>query len=105
MWRCPPPSPVPSPSSSRRESSGFRQVLGRLEEQPVCQRQPLKSFLVLPFQRITRLRILLEVRLCPTGVGFAHFMLLWFPQNGPCMGCIHKRERHHHHPQKIAGKG
>ncbi|XP_075762555.1 rho guanine nucleotide exchange factor 19 isoform X3 [Pelodiscus sinensis] len=43
-----------------RENWRFRQVLRKLEEQPVCQRQPLKSFLVLPFQRITRLKILLE---------------------------------------------
>ncbi|KAM6434404.1 rho guanine nucleotide exchange factor 19 [Liasis olivaceus] len=39
----------------------FLRVLCKLEEQPVCQRQPLKSFLVLPFQRITRLKILLQV--------------------------------------------
>ncbi|ETE59677.1 hypothetical protein L345_14592, partial [Ophiophagus hannah] len=31
-----------------------------LEEQPICKRQPLKAFLVLPFQRITRLKILLQ---------------------------------------------
>ncbi|XP_043916383.1 rho guanine nucleotide exchange factor 19-like [Protopterus annectens] len=38
----------------------FLQVLRKLEEQPLCQRQLLKSFLVLPFQRITRLKLLLE---------------------------------------------
>ncbi|MEE6482262.1 hypothetical protein FKM82_013214 [Ascaphus truei] len=43
-----------------RENVKFLQVLQRLEEQQVCRRQPLKSFLVLPFQRITRLKILLE---------------------------------------------
>ncbi|XP_061456955.1 rho guanine nucleotide exchange factor 19-like isoform X3 [Rhineura floridana] len=43
-----------------RESSRFLQVLRRLEQQPVCQRQPLKSFLVPPFQRVIRLKILLE---------------------------------------------
>ncbi|XP_013921584.1 PREDICTED: rho guanine nucleotide exchange factor 19-like [Thamnophis sirtalis] len=41
-------------------NSRFLQVLRTLEEQPVCQRQPLKAFLVLPFQRITRLKILLQ---------------------------------------------
>lgn len=46
----------------RRENGRFLQVLRRLEGQPVCRRQPLKSFLVLPFQRITRLKMLLEVR-------------------------------------------
>uniref|UniRef100_A0A8C8RNS7 DH domain-containing protein n=1 Tax=Pelusios castaneus TaxID=367368 RepID=A0A8C8RNS7_9SAUR len=52
-----------------RENWRFRQVLRKLEEQPVCQRQPLKSFLVLPFQRITRLKILLEniLKLAPAG--------------------------------------
>ncbi|KAM4703210.1 rho guanine nucleotide exchange factor 19-like [Rhinophrynus dorsalis] len=43
-----------------RENGRFLEVLRRLEEQPLCKRQPLKSFLVLPFQRITRLKILLE---------------------------------------------
>ncbi|XP_073457160.1 rho guanine nucleotide exchange factor 19-like [Aquarana catesbeiana] len=43
-----------------RENGMFLQVLQQLEEQPVCKRQLLKSFLALPFQRITRLKILLE---------------------------------------------
>ncbi|XP_069467204.1 rho guanine nucleotide exchange factor 19-like [Ambystoma mexicanum] len=38
----------------------FQHVLQKLEQQPLCQRQTLKSFLVLPFQRITRLKILME---------------------------------------------
>ncbi|KAM4702757.1 uncharacterized protein WCC33_011271 [Rhinophrynus dorsalis] len=38
----------------------FQQVLSRLESDPVCQRLSLKSFLILPFQRITRLRLLLQ---------------------------------------------
>ncbi|XP_067422324.1 rho guanine nucleotide exchange factor 19-like [Emydura macquarii macquarii] len=52
-----------------RENWRFRHVLRKLEEQPVCRRQPLKSFLVLPFQRITRLKILLEsiLKLAPPG--------------------------------------
>ncbi|XP_039223288.1 rho guanine nucleotide exchange factor 19 isoform X2 [Crotalus tigris] len=41
-------------------NSRFTQVLRALEEHPICQRQPLKAFLVLPFQRITRLKILLQ---------------------------------------------
>ncbi|XP_073511462.1 rho guanine nucleotide exchange factor 19-like [Phyllobates terribilis] len=43
-----------------QENGRFLQVLQQLEEQPLCKRQLLKSFLVLPFQRITRLKILLE---------------------------------------------
>ncbi|XP_063290912.1 uncharacterized protein LOC134575545 [Pelobates fuscus] len=38
----------------------FQQVLSRLESHAVCQRLSLKSFLILPFQRITRLRLLLQ---------------------------------------------
>ncbi|KAM9216350.1 rho guanine nucleotide exchange factor 5 [Dugong dugon] len=38
----------------------FREVLERLESDPVCQRLSLKSFLILPFQRITRLKLLLQ---------------------------------------------
>uniref|UniRef100_A0A8D3A801 Rho guanine nucleotide exchange factor (GEF) 19 n=1 Tax=Scophthalmus maximus TaxID=52904 RepID=A0A8D3A801_SCOMX len=38
----------------------FPGILARLEEDPVCQRLPLTSFLILPFQRITRLKMLVE---------------------------------------------
>lgn len=51
----------PSPSSSL-ENPKFPGILARLEESPVCQRLPLTSFLILPFQRITRLKMLVEVR-------------------------------------------
>ncbi|MBN3322039.1 ARHG5 factor, partial [Atractosteus spatula] len=52
-----------------QENGRFVAALRKLEEDPVCQRQSLKSFLVLPFQRITRLRILLEniLKLSPPG--------------------------------------
>lgn len=36
-------------------------VLHTLEKHPKCQRQTLKSFLVLPFQRITRIKLILQV--------------------------------------------
>lgn len=36
----------------------------KLERSPVCQRLPLRSFLVLPFQRITRLKLLVQVCVC-----------------------------------------
>ncbi|XP_078498962.1 rho guanine nucleotide exchange factor 19-like [Lissotriton helveticus] len=52
-----------------QENLKFLQVLQKLEQQPVCQRQTLKSFLVLPFQRITRLKILLETILKRSKVG------------------------------------
>uniref|UniRef100_A0A4X2JZY7 DH domain-containing protein n=1 Tax=Vombatus ursinus TaxID=29139 RepID=A0A4X2JZY7_VOMUR len=39
----------------------FSAELHRLQSLPQCQRLPLPSFLLLPFQRITRLRMLLQV--------------------------------------------
>ncbi|KAK1796594.1 hypothetical protein P4O66_009625 [Electrophorus voltai] len=43
-----------------RENRKFAMTVKKLEKDPLCQRQTLKSFLVLPFQRITRLRLILE---------------------------------------------
>ncbi|KAJ8401280.1 hypothetical protein AAFF_G00385110 [Aldrovandia affinis] len=43
-----------------QENKEFVEALRKLECAPVCQRQRLKSFLILPFQRLTRLRIILE---------------------------------------------
>nr|XP_023648532.1 uncharacterized protein LOC111833966 isoform X2 [Paramormyrops kingsleyae] len=42
------------------ECPGFRRAVETLERSPVCQRLPLRSFLVLPFQRITRLKLLVQ---------------------------------------------
>ncbi|KAG8535399.1 hypothetical protein GDO81_028634 [Engystomops pustulosus] len=39
----------------------FHAVLCRLQELPQCQRLPFMSFLLLPFQRITRIKMLIEV--------------------------------------------
>nr|XP_053777099.1 rho guanine nucleotide exchange factor 19 isoform X2 [Desmodus rotundus] len=57
---------------STSESLGnpkFPSILARLEESPVCQRLPLTSFLILPFQRITRLKMLVENILKRTAQG------------------------------------
>ncbi|KAJ8401275.1 hypothetical protein AAFF_G00385060 [Aldrovandia affinis] len=43
-----------------QENPRFAVILARLEEDPICQRLPLTSFLILPFQRITRLKMLVE---------------------------------------------
>ncbi|XP_037102113.1 rho guanine nucleotide exchange factor 19 isoform X2 [Syngnathus acus] len=43
-----------------QEKARFPSTLARLEEDSVCQRLPLTSFLILPFQRITRLKMLVE---------------------------------------------
>ncbi|KAF4103488.1 trichohyalin isoform X1 [Onychostoma macrolepis] len=42
------------------ESHEFRRIVEKLERNPVCQRLPLRSFLILPFQRITRLKLLVQ---------------------------------------------
>ncbi|XP_061584519.1 rho guanine nucleotide exchange factor 19 [Cololabis saira] len=42
------------------QNRDFLHTLNKLEAESVCQRQTLKSFLVLPFQRITRVKLLLE---------------------------------------------
>lgn len=48
----------------------FSAELRRLQSLPKCERLPLPSFLLLPFQRITRLRMLLQVLFWP-----GHFCL------------------------------
>ncbi|XP_008293984.1 trichohyalin isoform X2 [Stegastes partitus] len=42
------------------ENQDFKQIVAKLERSPVCQRLPLRSFLVLPFQRITRIKLLVQ---------------------------------------------
>ncbi|XP_068998635.1 trichohyalin isoform X1 [Embiotoca jacksoni] len=42
------------------ENPGFKRIVETLERSPVCQRLPLRSFLVLPFQRITRIKLLVQ---------------------------------------------
>nr|XP_046255081.1 zinc finger CCCH domain-containing protein 13 isoform X2 [Scatophagus argus] len=42
------------------ENPGFKRIVAKLERSPVCQRLPLRSFLVLPFQRITRIKLLVQ---------------------------------------------
>ncbi|XP_069805177.1 rho guanine nucleotide exchange factor 19 [Dendropsophus ebraccatus] len=52
-----------------QENARFRGVLAKLEEDQVCQRLPLTSFLILPFQRIMRLKMLVENILKHTAPG------------------------------------
>ncbi|KAJ7996166.1 hypothetical protein DPEC_G00234240 [Dallia pectoralis] len=47
-------------SSLMQSNKPFAQVMRRLEESPLCRRLPFSSFLLLPFQRITRVKILLQ---------------------------------------------
>ncbi|XP_045067747.1 rho guanine nucleotide exchange factor 15-like [Coregonus clupeaformis] len=47
----------------------FAAVITRLQESPQCQRLPFTSFLLLPFQRITRIKILIENILKRTNEG------------------------------------
>ncbi|XP_074501206.1 rho guanine nucleotide exchange factor 19 [Sebastes fasciatus] len=43
-----------------QQNRDFLYSIKKLERDPVCQRQSLKSFLILPFQRITRIKLILE---------------------------------------------
>ncbi|KPP59279.1 hypothetical protein Z043_122813 [Scleropages formosus] len=43
-----------------QENPQFAAVITRLQESPQCQRLPFMSFLLLPFQRITRIKMLIE---------------------------------------------
>uniref|UniRef100_A0A3Q2TCF2 Uncharacterized LOC105934939 n=1 Tax=Fundulus heteroclitus TaxID=8078 RepID=A0A3Q2TCF2_FUNHE len=43
------------------ENPNFKRFVDNLERSTVCQRLPLRSFLVLPFQRITRIKLLVQV--------------------------------------------
>ncbi|KAJ8375211.1 hypothetical protein SKAU_G00057910 [Synaphobranchus kaupii] len=52
-----------------KENPQIEEVLKQLQEDPRCHRLPLKSFLVLPFQRITRLKILVQTILKRTDPG------------------------------------
>lgn len=47
----------------RQTNSNFGTVLAQLEREPECQSLALYSFLMLPMQRITRLRLLIETML------------------------------------------
>ncbi|XP_037334931.2 rho guanine nucleotide exchange factor 15 [Pungitius pungitius] len=47
-------------SSLLKNNPSFATVIARLQESPQCQRLPFMSFLLLPFQRITRIKMLLE---------------------------------------------
>lgn len=46
----------------RKNNVQFATVITRLQESPQCQRLPFMSFMLLPFQRITRIKMLIEVR-------------------------------------------
>ncbi|KAM4694593.1 ephexin-1 isoform 2-T2 [Discoglossus pictus] len=43
-----------------QERPEFRDVIGQLETDPMCRGLPFSSFLILPFQRITRLKLLVQ---------------------------------------------
>lgn len=48
---------------NRKTNAQFAAVISRLQESPQCQRLPFMSFLLLPFQRITRIKMLIEVKM------------------------------------------
>ncbi|KAL2079596.1 hypothetical protein ACEWY4_025340 [Coilia grayii] len=47
-------------STLMQSNAAFAAVITRLQESPKCQRLPFMSFLLLPFQRITRIKMLIE---------------------------------------------
>ncbi|KAM6949581.1 rho guanine nucleotide exchange factor 15 [Aplochiton taeniatus] len=47
-------------TSLMKNNAQFAMVITRLQESPQCQRLPFMSFLLLPFQRITRIKMLIE---------------------------------------------
>ncbi|KAJ8401737.1 hypothetical protein AAFF_G00377080 [Aldrovandia affinis] len=47
-------------SSLMEKNAQFATVITRLQESPLCQRLPFTSFLLLPFQRIIRIKMLIE---------------------------------------------
>lgn len=52
--------------SPSQEKAAFRELIAQLELDPKCRGLPLSSFLILPFQRITRLKLLVQVPASPT---------------------------------------
>ncbi|KAK7134663.1 hypothetical protein R3I93_017943 [Phoxinus phoxinus] len=56
-------------SNLMQTNTQFATVITRLQESPKCQRLPFMSFLLLPFQRITRIKMLIENILRRTAVG------------------------------------
>lgn len=56
-------------SQLMEENAHFAAAVVRLQELPQCQRLPLMSFLLLPFQRITRIKMLIENILQRSEVG------------------------------------
>ncbi|XP_059831052.1 ephexin-1 [Hypanus sabinus] len=59
-------------SQLMEENPHFAAAVIRLQELPQCQRLPLMSFLLLPFQRITRIKMLIENILQKSEVGSAN---------------------------------
>uniref|UniRef100_A0A8C1YJ04 Si:dkey-38p12.3 n=1 Tax=Cyprinus carpio TaxID=7962 RepID=A0A8C1YJ04_CYPCA len=56
-------------SNLMQTNTQFATVITRLQESPICQRLPFMSFMLLPFQRITRIKMLIENILKRTAVG------------------------------------
>jgi len=47
-----------------QDKPAFREVITQLELDPMCRGLSFSSFLILPFQRITRLKLLVQVEFC-----------------------------------------
>ncbi|XP_028984741.1 uncharacterized protein arhgef5 isoform X2 [Betta splendens] len=53
------------------ENPAFKRIVEKLERNPVCERLPFRSFLILPFQRITRIKLLVQNIVKKTNPGTA----------------------------------
>lgn len=51
-------------SALSQDKPAFREVISQLELDPKCKGLSFSSFLILPFQRITRLKLLVQVEFC-----------------------------------------
>lgn len=71
--------PTPRVCVPSQEKAAFRELISQLELEPKCKGLPFSSFLILPFQRITRLKLLVQVQPPPPD-----------PQTGfPRLSCGH----------------
>ena len=67
-----------------QEKAAFRELIAQLELDPKCRGLPLSSFLILPFQRITRLKLLVQVPdSLPLHPPHSHFSCCPFPSVSP----------------------
>ncbi|NWU72735.1 NGEF protein, partial [Pterocles burchelli] len=80
-----------------QDKPAFREVISQLELDPKCKGLSFSSFLILPFQRITRLKLLVQVEFCtsfsPEGQWRQIFLLSSFQVVKACNEGVRKMSR------------